>query len=75
MLLLVFPTDSDVVKVREDCNEIVLFNELHHLALKTIDPICDTKSETCELIEIVTCFEGCVLLIFFLERDLMVSAP
>ena len=75
MFLLVFPTDSDVVKVREDCNEIVLFNERHHLALKTSDPICDTKWETCELIEIVTCFESCVLRIFFLERDLIISAP
>ena len=63
MLLLVFPSDSDVVKVREGCIEIVLFKELHHLALKTSDPIYDTKWETCELIQIVTCFEGCVLLI------------
>ena len=63
MFLLVFPADSDVVKVREDGIEIVLFNELHHLALKTSDPICGTKWETCELIEIVTCFEGGVLLV------------
>ena len=75
LVVLVFPTDSNVVEVREDGIEIVLFNKFHHLALKTSGPICDTKWQTCELIEIVTCFEGGVLLIFFLERDLMVGAP
>ena len=74
MFLLVSTTDSNVVKVREDGIEIVLFNELHHLALKTSDPICETKLETCELIEIATCFEDGVLLIFFREMDLMVGA-
>ena len=74
MFLLVFPADRNVVKVGEDGIEIVLFNELRHPALKTSDPFCDTKWETCELIKIVTCFEGGVLLIFFLERDLIVGA-
>ena len=72
MLLLVLSKNGDVVKVKKDCFEIILFYKLHHLSLEASYTVCDAEGQTSKLIKVVTSFKGCVRLIFIFGRHLMI---
>lgn len=67
MLSLVSSTVSDVVEVRNQYLEGLLFNKLCHFPLKTGYAVGNTKGETFKLTEIVPGFKGCVWVILSLQ--------
>ena len=72
MILLVLAANSNVVKVGEARLKTILIYKLHHLSLKTGYSIGDPEGQARELIEVASSFKGCVRLVFFLERHLMI---
>ena len=73
MLLLIFPTDSDVIEIGKNSFEVILIYKLHHFPLKKSHTISDSKWQPSKLVEVVSDFKGCIGLILIFEQYLMVG--
>ena len=73
MVLLVFSTDSDVVKIREHRFEILFLHKFHNFPLEAGYSICHTKGQSCELVKAISSFKSCLRFVFVSKRYLIIG--